>query len=139
MDQTQTPRYVSRFEPLLYVPTFTQKDFHYVHIRPPTKGTSTEEFAITELGVHNSSLYHNHLYSRGKAQSHKSITSTQEGQGTKPNHNLNHLYTRGITTNSKHNHMYTRGIGTKPKQRKGCNLVITIDHKQLLVITIEHK
>jgi len=29
VDQTQTPRYVSRFEPLLYVPAFTQKDFHY--------------------------------------------------------------------------------------------------------------
>ena len=30
VDQTQTPRYVSRFEPLLYVPAFTQKDFHYM-------------------------------------------------------------------------------------------------------------
>ena len=27
VDQTQTPRYISRFEPLLYVPAFTQKDF----------------------------------------------------------------------------------------------------------------
>jgi len=27
--QTQTRGYVSRFKPLLYVPTFTQKDFHY--------------------------------------------------------------------------------------------------------------
>jgi len=49
-------RYVSRFEPLLYVPAFTQKDFHYVHTGPPTKGTSAEDFAITNLGVHNSSL-----------------------------------------------------------------------------------
>ena len=30
VDQTQTQRYVSRFEPLLYVPAFTQKDFHYI-------------------------------------------------------------------------------------------------------------
>ena len=30
--------------------------FHYVHTGPPTKGTSTEEFPITKLGVHNSSL-----------------------------------------------------------------------------------
>ena len=30
-DQTQTPGYVSRFEPLLYVQAFTQKDFLYVH------------------------------------------------------------------------------------------------------------
>ena len=28
VDQTQTPRYVSRFKPLLYVPAFTQKNFH---------------------------------------------------------------------------------------------------------------
>ena len=28
VDQTQTTRYVSRFESLLYVPAFTQKDFH---------------------------------------------------------------------------------------------------------------
>ena len=28
VDQLQTRRYVSRFEPLLYVPAFTQKDFH---------------------------------------------------------------------------------------------------------------
>ena len=28
MDQTQTTRFVSRFEPLLYVPAFIQKDIH---------------------------------------------------------------------------------------------------------------
>ena len=62
---------------MLYVPAFTQKDFQ---TGPPIKGTSTEEFAITKLGVHNSSLQHNHLYTRGRAQSQ----------------NNNHLYTRGI-------------------------------------------
>ena len=63
------------------ITAFTQKDFHYVHTGPPTKGTSTEEFPITKLGVHNSSLQHNHLDIRGKAQSQNStaITSTQEG------------------------------------------------------------
>ena len=75
---TQTPRYFSRFEPLLYVPTFTQKDFHYVtqdlpHREPPPRN------AIIKLGVHNSSLQHNYLYIRGKAQSQNSITSKQEG------------------------------------------------------------
>jgi len=29
VDQSQTTRNVSRFEPLLYVPAFTQKDFYY--------------------------------------------------------------------------------------------------------------
>ena len=139
VDKTQTPRYVSRFESLLYVPAFTQKDFHYVHTGPPTKETSTEEFIITKLGVHNSSLQHNNLYKRGKAQSQNNNHLYTRGMGTKPNNNHNHLYTRGIATNPKHNHFYTRGIGTKSKQRKDCNLVITIDHKQLLVITIDHK
>ena len=67
VDQTQTPKYVSRFELLLYVPAFTQKDFHYVHTGAPTQETSTEEFVTTKLGVHNSSLQHNHFYTRGKA------------------------------------------------------------------------
>jgi len=49
VDQTQTTRYVSRFEPLLYVPAFMQKDFHYiVHTGLPTQGTSTED-----LGKYN--------------------------------------------------------------------------------------
>ena len=43
MDQSQTPRYVSRFESLLYVPAFTQKNFHYMstqdlpHREPPPR------------------------------------------------------------------------------------------------------
>ena len=49
VDQSQTQRYVSRFEPLLYVPAFTQKDFHYnVHTGLPTQGTFTED-----LGKYN--------------------------------------------------------------------------------------
>ena len=36
VNQSQTQRYVSRFEPLLYVPAFTQKDIYYiVHTRLP--------------------------------------------------------------------------------------------------------
>ena len=85
MDQTQTPRYVLRFESLLYVPAFTQKNFYYVHTGPPTQGTSMEEFTITKLGVHNSSLKYNHLYTLGQCK--------------KPNHN--HLYTRGIRHKAK--------------------------------------
>ena len=127
MDQTQTTRYVSRFEPLLYVPAFTQKDFYYVHIGPPTKGISTEKFVITNLKYttlsntttstqegQGTKPNQNHLYIRrtrhkAKLQSplykrdrHKAkntITPTQEGQGTKPNHN--HLYTRGKSHKAK--------------------------------------
>ena len=99
MDQTQTPRYVSRFEPLLYVLAFTQKDFHYVHIGPPIQGISTEEFAITKLEVYNSSLQHNHLYTRGKAHIQNNNHFYSKGMGTKPNNN--HLYTRGIKAQRK--------------------------------------
>ena len=63
MDQTQTTRYVSRFGPLLYVPAFTQKDFYYVHIEPSANGPSPRNYNST-LGVHYSSLKHNHLYTR---------------------------------------------------------------------------
>ena len=72
VDQSQTPRYVLRFEPLLYVPAFTKKDFHYIiHTGLPTQETSTEDLGKYNLGVHNSSLNKYNLYTRGKAQ-HKS-------------------------------------------------------------------
>ena len=99
---------------LLYVSAFTQKNFHYIHTGPPTKGTSTEEFAITNLEyttpLSNTTPLHkrqstkrklNHLYTRG--------------MGTKLNYNHNHLYTRGIGTKAKHNHLYTRGTRHKAK------------------------
>ena len=80
----QTQEFVSRFELLLYVPAFTQKDFNYVHTEFLTEGTSTEEF--TNLGVHNSSLQHNHLYTRGKAQSqNNNHLYTKRDKGSKPN------------------------------------------------------
>ena len=75
VDQTQIPRYVLRFEPLLYVPTFTQKDFHYiVHTGLPTQGTSTEDLGNT-----------NREYTTPLSNN---TTSTQEVR-----HNTNHLYT----------------------------------------------
>jgi len=75
----QTPRYVSRFEPLLYVPAFAQKGFCNVHAGPPTQGTSTEEFANTNL-EYTTPISNNNFYIRGKTQSQ----------------NNNHLYIRGI-------------------------------------------
>ena len=47
MDQTQTTRYVSGFEPLLYVLAFTLKDFHYVHTGPSTKGSLLRNYSST--------------------------------------------------------------------------------------------
>ena len=63
--QTQIPRYVLRFEPPLYVPAFTQKDFNYP-LRIFHKGTSTEKLQLT---IESTELQLSHLYTRGKAQS----------------------------------------------------------------------
>ena len=47
VNQTQTPRYVLMFESLLYVPAFTQNDFHYiVHTGLPTRGTPLRIWVI---------------------------------------------------------------------------------------------
>ena len=79
VDQTQTLRYVSRFESLLYVPTYTQKDFHYVHTGSPTKGTSTEEFAITKL-EYKTPLFNTTISTQEAGHKAKTtITSTQDG------------------------------------------------------------
>ena len=52
-----------RFELLLYIPAFAQKDFHYVHTGPSTKGPPLRNYNSI-LGVHYSSLKHNHQYIR---------------------------------------------------------------------------
>jgi len=75
VDQMQTPRYVSRFKPLLYIPAFTQKDFYYiVHTELLIQETSTED-----LG--NITLEYITSFSTN-------TTSTQEAR-----HNNYHLYT----------------------------------------------
>ena len=80
MDQTQTPRYVSRFEPLLYFPAFTQKDFHYiVHIGLSTQGTSTENLGNTNLEYTTPLSTKYNLYTRGKALKPHKINLTIEG------------------------------------------------------------
>ena len=84
MDQSQTLRYVLRFESLLYVLAFTQKDFHYiVHTGLPTQGTSTEDLGNIKLGVHYSSLQQTQPLH--KRQGTTTITSTLRGITTQPN------------------------------------------------------
>ena len=69
VDQSQITRYVSRFEPLIYIPAFTQKNFHYiVHTGLPTQGTSTEYLGNTTLEYITPLSTNNNLYTRGKAQ-----------------------------------------------------------------------
>ena len=66
--------------------------------RTSHKGTSTEEFTITNL-------------------EYTTPLSTQppilKRQGTKPK--LNHPYTRGMDTKPNYNHLYTRGTRHKAK------------------------
>ena len=61
--QMQTQGYVSRFEPPLYIPAFTQKDFNYP-LKIFHKGTSIEELQLTTRSI----------------QLQLSHTSTQEGR-----------------------------------------------------------
>ena len=112
MDQSQTSRYVSRFEPLLYVPAFTQKDFHYVHTGNLHREICKYKVRSTQLLSPTPPPLHKRQGTKPKQQSplHK------RDKGSKSNYNHNHLFTRGIITNPKLNHLYTRGIGTKPKQ-----------------------
>ena len=75
MNHTQTQRYVSRFEPLVYVSTFTQKDFTI---------SSTQDFSHRESPVR---IWVNTIRST-QLLSPTNATSTQEAR-----HNNNHLYT----------------------------------------------
>ena len=124
-----------------------------LHTGPPTKGTSTEEFAIINLEYTTplSNTTPSTLETRPKAKTqsplhkrdgHKAKQQSplhKRDKGTKPNSTTITSTQEGQATNPKHNHLYTRGIGTKPKQRKDYNLGDHKDHKQLLVITIDHK
>ena len=62
--QIQTQEYVSSFEPLFYVPAFTQKDFHYVHIWPSTKGSPLRNYKYKPGVDNSSSLKHKLLHKR---------------------------------------------------------------------------
>ena len=85
MDQAQTTRFVSRFEPLLYVSAFTQKDFHYM---------STQDLTPRNLHRGITTLYLKYITPLSNT-----ITSTQRGIDTKPKHN--HLYIKGTRHKAK--------------------------------------
>ena len=60
---------------LLYVPAFTQKDFHYiVHTGLPTQGTSAEDLGNTTLEYTTPLSNKHNLYTRGKAQQQSPFT-----------------------------------------------------------------
>ena len=65
--ETQTQGYVSSTQ--LYVPAFTQKDFHYiVHTRFPTQGTPLRIWVIQTGSTQLLSPTKHNLYARGEAQ-----------------------------------------------------------------------
>ena len=60
----------------LYVPAFTQKDFHYsVHTGLPTQGISTEDLGKYNLGAYNSSLNQNNLSLEARHKAYTRSTS----------------------------------------------------------------
>jgi len=139
VDQMQTSKYVSRFEPLLYVPAFTQKDFHYVHTGPPTEGTSTEEFAITKLEytitLSNTTTFTQEARYKAKTQSPLHKRERHKAKLQSPLHKRDKAQSESTTTITS-----TQEGWTQTQSKKEITiLVITIDHKQHLVITIDHK
>ena len=69
MDQSQTPTYVSRFESLLYIPAFTQKDFHYTSTQDvPHREPPLRIWVNTTLEYTTPLSNNNNLYTRGKPQ-----------------------------------------------------------------------
>ena len=97
MDQTQTQRYVPRFEPLTLRPRLHREGFliHYT----PTEGTSTEEdmynpeyrTPLSNTNLHRGLTTTIHLYRRGIRPVANNQTPPHN-RGSK--HNLN-LYQRG--------------------------------------------
>ena len=127
MDQSQTTRYILRFEPLLYVPAFTQKDFHYiVHTGLPTQGTSTEDLGntnreyTTPLSNNTTStqeVRHNnyHLYTQRDGHLAKQQSTSHQRDKAQSQYSNNHLFTK--RDNNKPNCITSstlRGKGTKP-------------------------
>ena len=97
----------------------------HVYTGSSTNGPSTRNYNST-LGVPFSTLKHDHLYTREI--------------DTKPKLNHNHLYTREIGTNLKQRPQSPLHERDRHKLKvEITNLVIIIDHKQHLVITIDHK
>ena len=130
VDQTQTLRYFSRFEPLLYAPAFTQKDFHYVNTGPPTKRISTEEFTITNseytTPLSNTITFTQEARHKAKTQSPLHKRDRHKAKPQSPLHKRDKHKAK-----SQPHHPYTRGIGTKQKQRKDYNLD---DHNRSQII-----
>ena len=88
------------------------------HREPPPRNYNST------LGVHNSTLKCNHLYSRGKAQSQNNNHLYTRRIRPKAKLPHNHFYTRGITKNPNHNlnHLYTRGMNINPKAQPPLHL-----------------
>ena len=138
------------FEPLLYIPAFSQKNFHYiVHTGLPTQGTSAEDLGninreyTTPLSITNTTST-----LRGQAQSHTNTTSHKRGRHLANKSITSHL--RDSNTNSTSHqrelntistshqreptttpiiNLYTRGIS---QIRRIYNQVVYLNHKQLL-------
>ena len=90
MDQSQTTRCVSRFEPLLYVPVFTQKDYMSTqdlpHREPPLriwqKQTKSIQLLSNKKPLHKrlgTTIITSHKRDKALRQNSTTITSTQEG------------------------------------------------------------
>ena len=90
---------VSRYEPSLYVPVFTQKDFNYP-LRIFQKGISTEE--LHRLQIRSTQLQLSHLYTRGKAKSQYKVKKEIQLSDHK-NHKQYLVISKDHKQNTSHN------------------------------------
>ena len=123
MDQTQITRYVSSFEPLFYVPAFSQKDIHYMYIGPSTKGPPLRNCNFT--------TWNTLLLSQSQPPLHKRDRHKAKTQSS--------LHKRDRYKAKQQSPLHKRDKAQSQSKKKITILVITIDHKQQLVITIDHK
>ena len=128
MDQSQTQSYVSRFEPLLYVPTFTRRIFtitstqDFSHRKPPLRIWVIQTWSTQLLSQKTTSTQKVRHKLTQDQPFNRVIDTKPKLQPQLP------LHLEGYQHNL-HNHLYSRGI-LKAKKRLQ-HLVVSTNHKPI--------
>ena len=134
MDQTQRPRYVSRFEPLALHPRLHHRVGFSIHYLPPREPPPRR--ICYNKGVPNSSLKHR-LTTEGQARSQTTTTNTSTEEGYKPNTTSHQReQTSSLNLYQRGSKPITRSTSTKEgyNKNKGVQQVVSFNHKQSLFL-----
>ena len=143
VDQSQTSRYVSRFEPLSTSPPSHRRIFTIRPHMTSYTGNLHWGFGKNKLGVHKSSLQQNKLYTRGWHNNNHLYTKRDRHKAKTPT--ITSIF-RGIPTNSNsstitstqegynkpkllHNLLHTKRDNHKLKAKRLQYLVVSTNHK----------